>query len=56
MIRKILLTFNTRKEKLNVIEKYVSVAPDCFADHTERLCILAVNIICNNQPSYKVKK
>ena len=39
----------------NLCKKYVPEAPNCLADHTESLCVLTANIICDNQPLYKVK-
>ncbi len=40
----------------NLFKKYVPAAPDSLADHAESLCILTANIICDNQPLYKVKE
>ena len=40
----------------NLFKKYVPAAPDCLADHAESLCVLTANIICDNQPLYKVKE
>ena len=40
----------------NLFKKYVPAAPDSLADHAQSLCILTANIICDNQPLYKVKE
>ena len=40
----------------NLFKKYVPAVPDCLADHAESLCVLTANIICDNQPLYKVKE
>ena len=39
----------------NLFKKYVPAAPDCLADHAESLCVLTANIVCDNQPLYKVR-
>ena len=40
----------------NLFTKYVPAAVGSLADHAESLCILAVNIICNNKPLYKIQE
>jgi transposase len=40
----------------SLFKKYVPAAPDSLADHAESLCILTANIVCDNQPLYKVKE
>ena len=40
----------------NLFKKYVPAAPDCLANHAESLSLLTANIICDNQPLYKVKE
>jgi transposase len=40
----------------NLFKKYVPATADCLAEHAESLCVLIANIICDNQPLYKVKE
>ena len=40
----------------SLFKKYVPAALDSLADHAESLCILTANIVCDNQPLYKVKE
>lgn len=48
--------FMDELELLNLFNKYVPAAPDNLVDHAEGLCILTANIICANQPLYKVQE
>jgi transposase len=48
--------FMDELELLKLFKKYVPAAPDSLVDHSESLCILTANIICANQPLYKVKE
>jgi len=48
--------FMDELELINLFNKYVPAAPDSLVDHAESLCILTANIICANQPLYKVKE
>ena len=40
----------------SLFKNYVPAALDSLADHAESLCILTANIVCDNQPLYKVKE
>lgn len=48
--------FMDKLDLFNLFKKYTPAAPDCLADHAESLCILTANIICDNQPLYKVQE
>ncbi len=48
--------FMDELDLFNLFKRYVPAAPDCLANHAESLCVLTANIICNNQPLYKVKE
>jgi transposase len=41
---------------LSLFNKYVPATPDSLVDHAQSLCILTANIICANQPLYKVQE
>lgn len=40
----------------NLFEKYVPAEAGSLTSHAESLCILTANIICDNQPLYKVQE
>ncbi len=40
----------------NLFKKYIPAAAGSLADHAESLCILTANIICKNEPLYKVQE
>ena len=40
----------------NLLKKYVPSSKNSLAEHSECLCIIAANIICNNKPLYKIKE
>jgi len=48
--------FMDELDLFNLFKRYVPATPDCLADHAESLCILTANIICDNQPLYKVQE
>jgi len=47
--------FMDKLDLFNLFKKYVPATADCLAEHAESLCVLIANIICDNQPLYKVK-
>jgi transposase len=48
--------FMDQLDLFNLFQKYVPATADCLAQHAESLCVLIANIICDNQPLYKVKE
>ncbi|MDH4207219.1 MAG: IS1634 family transposase [Desulfobacteraceae bacterium] len=48
--------FMDELDLFNLFKKYVRATPDSLADHSESLCILTANIICDNKPLYKVQE
>ena len=48
--------FMDELDLFNLFKRYVPAPPDCLANHAESLCVLTANIICDNQPLYKVKE
>ncbi len=40
----------------NLFVKYTPAAAGSLAHHAESLCLLTANIICDNQPLYKVQE
>ena len=39
-----------------LFKKYVPSSASCLAEHSESLCIITANIICDNKPLYKVQE
>ena len=48
--------FMDKLDLFNLFKKYVPATDDCLAEHAESLCVLTANIICDNQPLYKIKE
>jgi transposase len=48
--------FMDKLDLFNLFKKHVPATADCLAEHAESLCVLIANIICDNQPLYKVKE
>lgn len=40
----------------NLLKKYVPSSKNSLAEHSESLCIIAANIICDNKPLYKIQE
>ena len=48
--------FMDQLDLFNLFQKYVPATDNYLAEHAESLCVLIANIICDNQPLYKIKE